>query len=1231
MDEKREEIQIQNPYALDRVRKRDLSRRPARTLTSPLYQTEAKKEDFDGDEVHEQNPNEVQPAIEARVLGGLPVQIRAQHGAKLNYILVQHGRVGVHYLTQLSTVLSRPRFLEFLQNSGTFLDYYHQPTDNWTNVSTAHLRHVFLYSVCRPPAPAFVLENKYTGWQLLSAQLPYGFCLSSSSRAKAPTWADARNVSPGVVPTDDGRPLVMTSPDGRAHFLGGKLQGDQFADNGFMYLMCQDAGEAIVAHFLHRLERLTNDVTEAEGCTFGVRDVLLPKETHTEIKRIYSKMIAAFADPRLAYTDVQQNDFAEQRAQAVINAAYESVSAVAKKALDAETAHRIGSNGATDLVVSRAKGSTSHVLEMLSSVGQKKAFGQRFLGATSHWRETWGDPRAHGLVTQSYNEGLDMMSFLPCAISSREGIVNTGTMTAIVGYCSSRLIQHMQGITASYLGSARTEHGEMVQAVYGGDEASPDQVERVPLDQMPLSKNATSFALWNEIRRLRVVEYANATKPSQDLFLPFDPKRVWQRTRFIHHFQDAKAEEIWDETQWNKRVELERIVWRRLGLDTGRDHIKFDLVMHATLHDMVQWDVVLRFLGGPPTRLQTNWFFGEIRRRLIVSRVQPNQAIGVLAAQVISHRAMQNALCSKHDRGNSTQQMISAVDKYVNVCKQSAQAPRLMTAFLRRPHDRSATMAAQLAYDLRERRFADFVQSWKVEMPDDDAPAWYYQALRLAPPLVQELFGKYPRMRIDLRTAECVRADLTEFDAATIMIQQLKRHSGVLISGREEDDLDEKNPPSLYVTFDVAERTQYKRAILPELVNGVPSEVAKRRRKEWEDECLRAAVDHVVRRTFEVMVRGIRHIRDAVAVRRRGGDYVVETKGANLRDVARHPLVDTARTTTDYLRDVADVLGIDAADLWLSRMFEDMMQSASEGSAASAHLRLVVSAMTYTGQLVPRTRSGQRMTGRRRQAHKVVVPELYVKKTEATAIVKKAAVSDDDKPEMHDLAHVFQQMFEKTLTNLAEACAYGVTDAAASVTEAVLLGNLAPVGSGAVRVLVNSKDEKKQEKESQLALALVPRRVPCRMMGLAAVQQFLRVDRSGRLIPGAARTKLVSSAGPTCLAKSDLRAWDRAVGRDRDRQEDADREARLRAFERNTAAARRCPAMWSSDLPGAVARDEAERIEREAHERVDAARSQKDDEQKELPPPAIWLWRSCNATTGYITEPVPNQVGYMVL
>ncbi len=166
-------------------------------------------------------------------------------------------------------------------------------------------------------------------------------------------------------------------------------------------------------------------------------------------------------------------------------------------------------------------------------------------------------------------------------------------------------------------------------------------------------------------------------------------------------------------------------------------------------------------------------------------------------------------------------------------------------------------------------------------------------------------------------------------------------------------------------------------------------------------------------RILNLKLKGIKGIK-RVVIRKERGEYVIYTEGSNLAAVLKVKGVDPTRTTTNNIYEIAEVLGIEAARNAIIR--EAMKVLEEQGLDVDIrHVMLVADMMTLTGRI--------RQIGR----HGV--------SGEKPSVLARAA-------------------FEVTTKHLLEASARGEIDELLGVTENVIIGQVIPLGTGSVQLLM---------------------------------------------------------------------------------------------------------------------------------------------------------------------------------
>ena len=179
-------------------------------------------------------------------------------------------------------------------------------------------------------------------------------------------------------------------------------------------------------------------------------------------------------------------------------------------------------------------------------------------------------------------------------------------------------------------------------------------------------------------------------------------------------------------------------------------------------------------------------------------------------------------------------------------------------------------------------------------------------------------------------------------------------------------------------------------------------------------------------KVLNAKIKGIRKIR-RVVIQRVGNEYVLVTEGSNLKEVLNVPGVDPTRTITNSIKEIEEVLGIEAARAALIREMKNVLDE--QGLDVDIrHLILVADIMTQTGRI--------RQIGR----HGVSGEKL-------SALARAA--------------------FEMTVQNLYEAAASGEEDKLLGVAENVIVGGIINVGTGMVEVYMSPQPLRQGAEQSR--------------------------------------------------------------------------------------------------------------------------------------------------------------------
>lgn len=170
-------------------------------------------------------------------------------------------------------------------------------------------------------------------------------------------------------------------------------------------------------------------------------------------------------------------------------------------------------------------------------------------------------------------------------------------------------------------------------------------------------------------------------------------------------------------------------------------------------------------------------------------------------------------------------------------------------------------------------------------------------------------------------------------------------------------------------------------------------------------------------------VKGISGIK-RVLVTEEKGEWVIRTDGSNLSKVLEVPEVDTSRTITNNVHEIAKTLGIEAARNALINEAKGVLEE--QGLDVDVrHVMLVADMMTTTGEVQQIGRHG--ISGKK------------------SSVLARAA-------------------FEITVPNIVDAAVSGESDPLAGVTENVIVGQSIPIGTGLVELYMSTSELKGENK-----------------------------------------------------------------------------------------------------------------------------------------------------------------------
>ena len=1040
---------------------------PWSTFRLNLSVTTPYNADFDGDEMNLHVPQSLETKAEIEQLAMVPRMIVTPQSNKPVMGIVQDTLTAVRKMTKRDVFLTQDQIMNLLM----FL-----PT--WDG---------------KMPMPAILKPTPlWTGKQLFSLIIPGNVNLIRNHSTHPDDEDDSpyRWISPG-----DTKVLIE-----QGQLLSGivcsKTVGS--SSGSLMHVVFNEHGYEIAGQFYGHIQTVVNNWLLLEGHTIGIGDTFADPQTYSDIQQTIRKakqdvieVIEKAHNDELEPTpgNTLRQTF-ENQVNRILNDARDKTGASAQRSLSEY-------NNFKAMVVAGSKGSKINISQVIACVGQQNVEGKRipfgFRKRTlPHFIKDDYGPESRGFVENSYLAGLTPSEFFFHSMGGREGLIDTAVKTAETGYIQRRLIKAMESVMVTYDGTVRNSNGQVIQFRYGEDGLDGAAVEFQTLPTLKPNNKAFEqrfrFEATNE-RHLRkiftedvVTEIMNSATSLTDLEKEWDRlKKDRETLREIFPTGDNKVvlpcnlqRMIWNaqkifhvnlrgQTDLSPLRVIETVedLIKKLIIVPGDDRLSIQANDNATLlfRALIRSTICTKKVAEE-YRLTTeafDWLIGEIETRFQQAQVQPGEMVGALAAQSLGEPATQMTLNTFHYAGVSAKNVTLGVPRLkeiINISKKP-KTPSL-TVFLTGAAARDAEKAKDVLCRLEHTTLRKVTANTAIYYDPDPQNSVILED--------QEFVNVYYEMP-DFDTSRIspwllrIELDRKRMTDKKLTMEQIAEK----INAGFGDDLNcifnDDNAEKLVLRIRI--RNSDEKMDEDEQLDKMEDDVFLR--------CIEASMlSDITLQGIESIIKVYMHLpttdnKKRVIITETGeykavAEWLLETDGTSLMRVLSERDVDPIRTYSNDICEIFQVLGIEAVRKAVEKELNHVISF--DGSYVNyRHLALLCDVMTAKGHLMAITRHGINR---------------------------------------QDVGALMRCSFEETVDVLIDASAHAEVDYLKGVSENIMIGQLAKMGSGAFSMLLDP-DKCKQGIE-----------IPMATTGIAGTGIFYSSSES----PNSPMTPWVSGATP---------------------------------------------------------------------------------------------------------------------
>lgn len=759
-------------------------------------------------------------------------------------------------------------------------------------------------------------------------------------------------------------------------FLSGKIDKSALSASslGIIHRIFNDFGERAAADFIDNLQNIVTAYMSKSAYSVGVSDLLCSPTLRVQMDQVigeHKTKIKALITSTILQTgefknDSEESNYVERERQiiGILGEANEEVGKLMRKEL------REG-NRFVEMVKAGSKGSEINIAQMIALLGMQIVDGKRIPygyddRTLPHFQKFDDSAEARGFVESSFIDGLSPTGLFFHAVSGRVGLIDTAVKTSQTGYIQRRLIKGLEDLKQNYDGTVRTSKGYIVQFHYGDDNIDSCKVEELPLklvfmdpaeifthflcvDNLPMDTEARKRfkahkpAFKDRMRDL--VEYMVLVREplSVNVFNRTDECIVRVPVNIPHIIKSVSAElGASDMTPLEAIRDIDKAYNRLMELNAYAPSQLFYIVFYFYLSPV-------RLIQDRFTQKALALVLEKIERQYLRAMVAPGEMVGITAAQSIGAPITQLTLNTFHFAGVASK------------CRVTQGIPRVeeIISLSPKPKDPSCTVyfnqlttdgarATTFKTKIEHTSLADITHYSELLFEQDES----------SDPAVTKWDAEFNKMMEECGfDRPCPTKSKWVF--RLVLNKEAMHDRGITMDDVHfavkfcyEDCIDT-------VYSDYNDSTLVFRVILR-------ADFAKKRiRKPIDDSDGIYKIKQFEDDLLGITIRGVRNVKKAI-VRKvmnnvvQEGDkfvkqniWVLDTIGSNLVELLALPEVDSTRTTTTDIREICEVLGIEAA----RRCILDELTDVLDEYINYHHLSVLADRMTAV-KMVPMFRSG---------------------------------------------------------------------------------------------------------------------------------------------------------------------------------------------------------------------------------------------------------------------------------
>ena len=917
--------------------------------------------DFDGDEMNMHMPQNILAETELRHLAAIPYQIISPAGNSPIIGIYQDSMLGSYRFTRPNVTMTPRDAMNLLMM--------------YKNVDVHALKEK---------------GKTITSFDVISQILPP---MTLKYANKLIEEGEDKAISNNVIEIRNG---TYIRGQMEKSVLGGSTKG-------IIHRICNDFGNRASSDFIDDLQNVITEYMKSSSFSVGVSDLVSDRKTRSEIIQVISDQKM---EVQSVIEQIHLGTFKNETAATNISEFETRVNNLLNKATD--KAGKIGrtslskNNRFVMIVNSGSKGSAINISQMISCLGQQNVDGKRIpYGFDSrtlpHFSKFDDSPNARGFIENSYIAGLTAPELFFHAMGGRIGLIDTAVKTSQTGYIQRRLIKGLEDLKVVYDMTVRNSKGKIVQFKYGDDSFDTTRVENqfIPLVEMSIEEIYMHYDIvgLNDHDNELLVVYSKGTitrMKKQRL----QSKEVCKK--YIDMMIDARdkiVEGIFKQKNENSiriPVAFQYIIVNIQGQLNLNSNSTVDITPFEAFQLIEEYyEKIKQITFVEPTPLfEIMYFFYLSPRDLLVYKrfhrkalvllletivlkykqaiVHPGEMVGVIAGQSIGEPTTQLTLNTFHLSGVASKSNVTRGVPRIEEILRLTKNPKnpSLTVHLKPFDECEQDKAQKFANMMEHTKMIDLVKSVQICFDPIERSTFIEEDRMLL-----EQFYEFESL-----VEECMGSEEETVQKSKWIIRMEIEPELLLDKNITMDDIHFAIKNSHFGNEINCVYSDYN---MDKLVFRIRtnSNIFSKNKKRGVAESLDQSDEIYLLKNFQdtllnnIVLRGVHGIENVLprklqnTVVKEDGKYVkkdtwiLDTTGSNLLDTLALDFIDSSRTYSNDIKEIFDVLGIEAARQTIYNEFVDVMEF-SDVYINYHHLSLLCDRMTCSKGMVSIFRSG---------------------------------------------------------------------------------------------------------------------------------------------------------------------------------------------------------------------------------------------------------------------------------